>query len=90
MAQKLLAAARDLLARLLRQPKHKVTVADVRNFIDLASRLAGHSTAPQTEQTEATGESNDPYRLQLDDALKKIYGEVLSPAEKELPLPPTH
>ena len=80
MAQKLLAAARRLLSRLQLQPGLAPSVTDLARLLDLASKLGRLATGLETGKTAVTGPAGGPISVEVEVALRKIYGEPL-PAE---------
>jgi hypothetical protein len=77
MAQRLLTAARALLRRVVVRPEPKSTVNDVARMLDLASRLGRLATGLETERTEVTGPAGGPISVEVEFALRKVYGEPL-------------
>jgi hypothetical protein len=77
MAQRLLAAARNLLGRLQLQRGLDPSVNDLTRLLDLASRLGRLSTGLETQKTEVTGPGGGPINIEVEVALRRIYGEPL-------------
>jgi hypothetical protein len=77
MAQKLLTAAGALLRRVLARRETEASVNEITRMLDLASRLGRLATGLQTERTEITGPDGGPISLEVEVALRKIYGEPL-------------
>ena len=77
MAQKLLAAAGALLDRLRFQSVAEASYSDVTRLLDLASRLGRLATGLQTDSTEVTGPGGGPISIEVEVALRKIYGQPL-------------
>jgi hypothetical protein len=77
MAQKLLVAARGLLNRIQLQPGLEPSVSDLTRMLDLASRLGRLSCGLELEKTEISGPGGGPVSIEVEVALRKIYGEPL-------------
>lgn len=51
------------------------TLGDVARALELASKLGRLATGMATDRTEVTGEDGGPIKVELEVALKKIYGD---------------
>ncbi len=90
----LLEAAREALQR-WRESERIAPPEAIARWIELASKLGRLSSGMPTDKTEITGEDGGPIRIELDAALKKVYGEVvdveatkLLPAESSVEVKP--
>jgi hypothetical protein len=71
--EELLAAGREALKRFYERG-HGANLGDVARLLELASKLGRLATGMATDKTEVTGEDGGPIRVELEAALKKIYG----------------
>ena len=53
------------------------TLEGVARILELASKLGRLATNMPTDKTEITGEDGGPIRVELEAALRKVYGEVV-------------
>lgn len=79
VAQKLIRTATILLERLRKRPNHEATLAEITRMLDVASRLGRLATNLQTDKTETTGHVDVSFRVELEAALKKVYGPPAGP-----------
>ncbi len=75
MCEKLIATAEKFLAN----PDLKGTLRDVAYALEMASKLGRLGAGMATDQTEHTGADGGPIQIEFMDALRKIYGEPVSP-----------
>ena len=78
MGQKLLEAGRDLLGRLVKNPKFDPTVTDVTHLLELASKLGRLSTGLETERAEVNAQVDMSFRVELEASMKRVFGEVIT------------
>ena len=78
MGQKLLEAGRDLLGRLVKNPKFDPTVTDVTHLLELASKLGRLSTGLETERAEVNAQLDMSFRVELEASMKRVFGEVIT------------
>ncbi|HWI58032.1 MAG TPA: hypothetical protein VNZ22_12460 [Bacillota bacterium] len=57
--------------------KAPIKLGEIAKLVELASKLGRLATGLATEKTEVTGEAGGAIRVELDAALKKIYGRPL-------------
>ena len=74
LAQKLIRTAIVLLERHRKCPSREATLAEITRMLDLASRLGRLATNLQTDKTETAGRVDVSFRVELEAALKKVYG----------------
>ena len=67
----------NLFFRLFYERGKGATLGDVARLLDLASKLGRLSTGLATDKTELTGPDNGPIRVEFEEMLKKVYGEVI-------------
>lgn len=60
------------------------TLGDVARALELASRLGRLSSGMPTDKTEITGEDGGPIKVELEVALRKIYGDAERIVEAEV------
>ena len=77
-AQRLLAAARKMLRRILHRPNSSASFAEITRMLDLASRLGRLATGLATEHQELSGPGGQPIPVAISAALDKIYGPAPS------------
>jgi hypothetical protein len=93
MHEKCIAAAKRGLAAFMDREKVYANLADISRMLEVASKLGRLATGMATDKTEVTGEDGGPIRIELEAALRKVYGgvvdveEVQSPASKVQSLP---
>jgi len=78
MGQKLLEAGRDLLGRLVKNPKFDPSVTDVTSLLELASKLGRLSTGLETERAEVNAQLDMSFRVELEASMKRVFGEVIT------------
>jgi hypothetical protein len=59
-------------------------LADIARMLEVASKLGRLASGLATDKTEITGEDGGPIRLELEAALKKVYGAVVDVAAEPL------
>ena len=74
-------AAKEKVAN-FRQPS--ATLGEVSRALELASKLGRLASGMATDKTELTGEDGAPIKVELEVALKKIYGVAAPPAKVEV------
>ena len=52
-------------------------MGDIARMLELASKLGRVASGLATDKTEITGDGDGPIRVELEAAMKKIYGEVV-------------
>jgi len=72
----LLETARDALRR-WKESERPGHLEGIARLLELASKLGRLASGMATDKTEVTGEDGGPIRVELDAALKKVYGEVV-------------
>lgn len=77
MHEKCIAAAKRGLAAFMEREKVYANLADISRMLEVASKLGRLATGMATDKTEVTGEDGGPIRLELEAALKKVYGQPL-------------
>jgi hypothetical protein len=80
MHEKCIAAAKRGLAAFMEREKVYANLADISRMLEVASKLGRLATGMATDKTEVTGEDGGPIRLELEAALKKVYGVAAPPA----------
>lgn len=60
------------------------TLGDVARALELASRLGRLASGMETDRTEVTGEDGGPIKVELEVALRKIYGDAETIVEAEV------
>jgi hypothetical protein len=78
-------AGREALKRFYERGKG-ATLGDIARLLELASKLGRLASGMATDKTEVTGEDGGPIRVELEAALKKIYGAAPSPANEPAPV----
>ena len=86
MHEKCIAAAKRGLTAYMEREKVYANLTDIARMLEVASKLGRLASGLATDKTELTGENGGPVRLELEAALKKIYGVVDVAA---LPVAPT-
>lgn len=83
MHEKCIAAAKRGLAAFMEREKVYANLADISRMLEVASKLGRLATGMATDKTEVTGEDGGAIRVELEAALKKVYGDlaVRPPAE---------
>jgi hypothetical protein len=77
MHEKCIEAAREGLKRFLENPNRRATLADIARMLETASKLGRLAAGMATEKTEITGEVDVNFRMEVEQAIKKVYGEVV-------------
>lgn len=77
MHEKCIAAARRALAAFMDREKVYANLADIARILEVASKLGRLASGLATDKTEVTGEDGGPIRVELEAALRKVYGEVV-------------
>ena len=88
----LLETAREALRRWKSKPERCGSLEGIARLLELASKLGRLASGLATEKTEVTGEDGNPIQIELQAALKKIYGDVIDVQATPVPqplLPPT-
>lgn len=80
MHEKCVAAARKALNKFLERDKVFATLADIARILEVASKMGRMATGLATDKTEITGEDGGPIKVELEVALRKIYGAEVPPA----------
>lgn len=83
MHEKCIAAAKRGLAAFMEREKVYANLADISRVLEVASKLGRLATGMATDKTEVTGEGGGPIRVELEAALKKVYGDVVEVKEVE-------
>jgi hypothetical protein len=78
MHEKCLAAARRALTAFMEREKVYANLADIARILEIASKLGRLASGLATDKTEVTGEDGGPVRLEVEAALRKIYGGVVA------------
>ena len=81
-------AGREALKRFYERGKG-ATLGDIARMLELASKLGRLASGLATEKTEVSGEVDVNFRLEVEAAIKKVYGQTESGLniEKALPAP---
>ncbi|MBI1178472.1 hypothetical protein GC207_13640 [bacterium] len=80
MRGELVEAGRKILES-FRDGSKGATLGDVARALELASKLGRLASGMETDRTEITGEDGGPIKVELEVALKKIYGAEVPPAQ---------
>jgi len=85
-AEKLLRASQNVLDLLVNTPPEKLSLSDVARALDIASKIGRLATGLATEQIAHGGEVNVNLQLEIETAIKKVYGPVVdvSPAAPDV------
>ena len=75
--EKCIAAAKRGLAAFMDREKVYANLADISRMLEVASKLGRLATGMATDKTEVTGEDGGPIRIELEAALRKVYGGVV-------------
>jgi hypothetical protein len=98
-ADKLLRAAQNALDALLQKNPADTPIAEIARALDIASKIGRLSLDLATARQEVSGPDGIPIQIQIQAALKKIYGQPLpgevvdvqvEPAQPALPSPADH
>ena len=74
MHEKCIAAAKRGLAAYMEREKVYANLSDIARMLEIASKLGRLAAGMATDKTEITGEDGGPIRVELEVALRKIYG----------------
>jgi len=77
MHEKCIAAAQRAFAAFMSREKVYANLADIARMLEVASRLGRLASGLATDKTEITGEDGGPIRIELEAALKKVYGDIV-------------
>lgn len=77
MHEKCIAAAKRGLAAFMVREKVYANLADIARILEVASKLGRMASGLATETVEHTGEVDVNFRLEVEAAVKKVYGEVV-------------
>jgi hypothetical protein len=77
MGQKLLETAQTLLQRLLKRPGLDASIPEIIRLLELASALGTKAVGLEAEKNELTAHLEVSFRVQMEAALKKVYGQPL-------------
>jgi len=80
MHEKCIAAARKALAKFLVRENVYANLSDIARILEVASKMGRLAAGMETDRTEITGEDGGPIKVELEVALKKIYGVEARPA----------
>jgi len=80
MHGKCIEAARRALGAFMTREKIYANLADISRMLEVASKLGRLASGLATDKTEVTGEDGGAIRVELDVALKKIYGPASAEA----------
>lgn len=73
----LIETAREALRRWKSRPDRCGSLEGIARLLELASKLGRLASGMATDKTEITGEDGSPIQIELQAALKKVYGEVI-------------
>ena len=85
MHEKCIAAAQRAFDAFMSREKVYANLADIARMLEVASKLGRLASGLATEKTEITGEDGGPIRLELEAALRKVYGDIVDVAAEPLP-----
>jgi hypothetical protein len=77
--------ARAAIGRWKANEKRCGSLEGIARLLELASKLGRLSSGLATDKTEITGEDGGPIRLELEAALKKVYGDIVDVVAATLP-----
>jgi hypothetical protein len=77
--------ARAAIGRWKANEKRCGSLEGIARLLELASKLGRLSSGLATDKTEITGEDGGPIRLELEAALKKVYGDIVDVEAAALP-----
>ena len=75
MHEKCIAAAQRAFEAFMAREKVYANLADISRMLEVASKLGRLAAGMATDKTEITGEDGGPIRIELEAALKKVYGQ---------------
>lgn len=88
MHEKCIAAAQRAFAAFMSREKVYANLADIARMLEVASKLGRLASGLATDKTEVTGQDGGPIRVELEIALKKIYGgDIVDVEAVTSPLP---
>lgn len=73
----LLEMAREAVARWKANEKRCGSLEGIARLLELASKLGRLASGMATDKTEVTGEVDVNFRMEVEQAIKKVYGEVI-------------
>jgi hypothetical protein len=76
MHEKCIDAARRALKAFVEQEKVQAKLADISRILEVASKLGRLASGMATDKTEVTGDGGGPIQIELEAALKKVYGQT--------------
>jgi hypothetical protein len=82
VAEMLLRAAQNTLDLLIQSPG-KRTLTDVARAVEIASKLGRLATGGANEQVAHAGEVNLKFQLEIEDAIRKVYGPIVDATPEE-------
>ncbi len=77
MHEKCIAAAKKAFDAFMGREKVYANLADIARILEVASKLGRMASGLATETVEHTGEVDVNFRLEVEAAVKKVYGEVV-------------
>jgi hypothetical protein len=77
MHEKCIAAARRALTAFMEREKVYANLADIARILEVASKLGRMASGLATETVEHTGEVDVNFRVEVEAAIKKVYGDVI-------------
>jgi hypothetical protein len=77
MHEKCIAAAKRALAAFMERDKVYANLADIARILEVGSKMGRMASGLATETVEHTGEVDVNFRLEVEAAVKKVYGEVV-------------
>jgi hypothetical protein len=81
MHEKCIEAAGEALKRFMENPNRRATLADIARILEVASKLGRMASGMATEVTEVTGEIDINLKVEIEQAIKKVYGDVIDVTE---------
>jgi hypothetical protein len=87
MHERCIAAAQRAFDVFMSREKVYANLGDISRMLEVASKLGRLASGLATDKTELTGEDGGPIRLELEAALKKVYGAVVDVEEVQSPTP---
>jgi hypothetical protein len=85
MHEKCIAAAKRAFDAFMSREKVYANLADIARMLEVASKLGRLASGLATDKTEITGEDGGPIRLELEAALRKVYGDIVDVEVAPLP-----
>jgi 2-polyprenyl-3-methyl-5-hydroxy-6-metoxy-1,4-benzoquinol methylase len=77
MHEKCIAAAKKAFAKFMERENIYANLADIARILEVASKLGRLASGMATDKTEVTGEDGGPIMLEIEVALRKVYGQVV-------------